>query len=366
MSNRITRRQACVTIPAAAAFALHASRRARAAAIPLADDIERSRKESHLEIYSNVGTLNWEIIVKAFNRKYPWIRVEALDIGPEEAFERYYAESASGHHSADVIVAASPTSWLRFIDKGELMPVESAEAAQLPAWSKPFPGLYTFSTDPLILVYNKMMLPPSEQPQALAQLAQLVKSDPGHFNNRITTYDATSHPFALAAHWTYAHLRGWSLLDVLGPATRPESASGSMVEKITTGEYSAGYFVSGTSTFVRTLQTAARDKLLGWSLMKDGTLVFARGIGIPKRAVSTASARIFLEFALSHEGQVTIGQGGLTPYRPDVKTSEVPYLTYGSIAAQIGEKNVMPILYERALVTEQSAFLARWKKVFGM
>ena len=365
MSNRITRRQACITIPAAAAFALHASRSARAAAIQLADDIERSKKESHLEIYSNVGTLNWEIIVKAFNRKYPWIRVEALDIGPEEAFERYYAESASGHHSADVIVAASPTSWLRFIDKGELMPVAAAEAAQLPAWSKPYPGLYTFSTDPLILVYNKLMLPHSEQPQTLAQLAQLVSADSGRFRDRITTYDATSHPFALAAHWTYAHVRGWNLLDVLGPATRPESSSGSMIEKITTGEYSAGYFVSGVSTFVRTLQSA-RDKLIGWSLMKDGTLVFARGMGIPRRAVSTASARLFLEYALSHEGQVTIGQAGLTPYRADVKANEVPYLTYGSIAAQIGDRNVLPILYDRALMTEQNAFLARWKKVYGM
>ncbi len=364
MSHRMTRRQACLTIPVAAAFALQASRRARAAGTQLADDIERSKKESQLEIYSNVGTLNWEIIVKAFNQKYPWIRVEALDIGPAEAFERYYAESASGHHSADVIVSASPMSWLRCIDKGELMPVQAAEAAQLPAWSKPFRGLYTFSTDPLIR-YNKMMLPANEQPQSLAQLAQLVSTDPGRFSDRITTYDATSHPFALAAHWTYTHLRGWNLLDVLGPATRPESASGSMVEKITTGEYSAGYFVSGTSTFVRTLQTA-RDKLIGWSLMKDGTLVFVRGIGITKHAVSTASARLFLEYALSHEGQVTIGQAGLTPYRPDVKTSEVPYLTYASIAAQIGDNNVMPILYDRAMVQDQSAFLARWKKVYGM
>ena len=365
MSHRITRRQACAILPFAP-LALRAATVARAADAPQStDDIERSKKEARLEIYSNVGTLNWEVIVKGFNRKYPWIRVEALDVGPEEAFERYYAESASGHHSADVIVAASPTSWLRFIGKGELMPVEAAEAAQLPAWSKPFPGLYTFSTDPLILVYNKLLLPESERPHSLAQLAQLVSSDPGRFRNHITTYDATSHPFALAAHWTYAHVRGWNLLDILGPATRPEDASGDMIEKITTGEYSAGYFVSGVTTFVRTLQPA-RAKLLGWSLMNDGTLVFARGIGIPKRAVSTASARLFLEFALSHEGQVTIGQAGLTPYRPDVKTSEVPYLTYASIAAQIGEKNVMPILYDRAMVTDQNAFLARWKKVYRM
>ena len=63
MSHTITRRQACLTIPAAAAFALHAARPARAAGTPLADDIAASKKESHLEIYSNVGTLNWEIIV---------------------------------------------------------------------------------------------------------------------------------------------------------------------------------------------------------------------------------------------------------------------------------------------------------------
>jgi iron(III) transport system substrate-binding protein len=365
MSHLITRRQACVTLPLATVLALHASRPARAAGAQTADDIEHSKKESHLEIYSNVGTLNWETIVKAFNQKYPWIRVEALDIGPAEAFERYYAESASGHHSADVIVAASPTSWLRFIDKGELMPVEATEAAQLPAWSKPYPGLYTFSTDPLILVYNKMMLPENERPHSLVQLAQLVTTDPGRFRDRITTYDATAHPFAQAAHWTYTHLRGWSLFDVLGPATRPESAGGSMLEKITTGEYSTGYFVSGISTFVLTLQ-AARNKLIGWSLMKDGTPVFVRGIGIPKHAVSTASARLFLEFALSHDGQVAIGQAGLTPYRPDVRANEVPYLTYGSIAAEIGSENIIPILYDRDMLTDQNAFLARWKKVYGM
>jgi iron(III) transport system substrate-binding protein len=330
--------------------------------------LAKSKTESRLQIYANVGSENWKVIVKAFNQKYPWIQVEPLDLGPAESFERYYAESAAGKHSADVIVVAAPTSWLRFVDKGELEPVDAAEGAQAPVWSKPFKGLYTFSTDPLILMYNKLTVPEQERPKSLAQLVELTRSDPKRFVDKITTYDATGHPFAEAAHWTYVHQRGaegWKILEALGPVTRPENAGGSMTEKITTGEYSCAYFASGVTTFLRTSETG-HDKILGWNLIADGTPVFARGIGITRHAVSKASARLFLEFVLSHDGQVAIGKAGLTPYRADVKKTEVPYLTYQGIVDTIGEKNVLLILYDRALVKEEESFLERWKKVFKL
>jgi len=330
--------------------------------------IAQSKTESRLEIYSNVGTENWQGLAQAFKKKYPWINMETLHLGPAESFERYYSEVSANKHSADVLVVGSPTSWLRFIDKGELAPVEADEGAQLPAWSKPFKGLYTFSTDPLIILYNKLTVPERERPTSMAQLAELVRTDPKRFRNRLTTYDATGHPFAEAAHWTYTHMRGeagWKILEQLGPVTRPENSGGSMTEKITTGEYAVAYFTSGITTFLRISQ-AGRDRILGWSLITDGTPVFVRGIGITKHATSKASARLFLEFALSHEGQVEIGKAGLTPYRPDVKKEEVPYLTYQQIVAQIGEKNVLPILYDRAMLQEEESFLARWKKVFGL
>ena len=345
-----------------------AAARGATAAAGLDSLIAQSKTESRLEIYSNVGTENWQGIVQAFNRKYPWIVVEALDLGPGEAFERYYSESSVGKHSADLIVAAAPTSWLRFVDKGELQPVEAIEGAQAPAWSKPFKGLYSFSTDPLILAYNKLILPERERPKSLAQLVELVRTDPKRFVNRITTYDATGHPFAEAVHWTYTHLRGaegWKILEVLGPVTRPENSGGSMTEKITSGEYSAAYFTSGVTTFLRTSQPG-RDKILGWNLIADGTPVFVRGIGITRHATSKASARLFLEFCLSHDGQVAIGKSGLTPYRADVKKSEVPYLTYQAIVDQIGERNALPVLYDRAMLQEEDSFLERWKKVFKL
>jgi iron(III) transport system substrate-binding protein len=341
---------------------------ATTAAPTLEELIARSKAEARLQIYGNVGTENWKGIVAAFNRKFPWINVEALDLGPAESFERYYAESAAGKHSADLIVAGAPTSWLRCIDKGELEPVDAVEGAQAPAWSKPFKGLYTFSTDPMILLYNKLLVPEKERPRSMAQLVELLKTDPALFRDKLTTYDATGHPFAQAVHWSYTHLRGdagWKILEALGPATRPENAGGSMTEKITTGEYSVAYFASGVTTFIRTAE-AGHNKVLGWSLIADGTPVFVRGIGITRHAVSKASARLFLEFALSHEGQVAIGKSGLTPYRADVRKDEVPYLTYQGIVDTVGERNVLPILYDRAMVQEEESFLARWKKVFKL
>src|SRR5437879_12925023 len=74
--------------------------------------IAQSKTESRLEIYSNVGTENWQGIVQAFNRKYPWIVVEALDLGPGEAFERYYSESSAGKHRANLTSAAAPRVWV--------------------------------------------------------------------------------------------------------------------------------------------------------------------------------------------------------------------------------------------------------------
>lgn len=378
MSRLSTPRRYCARVLAiaatvcCAAAAVAAGMEMAAGAATAAPDLDtpvaRSKAESRLQIYGNVGTENWKGIVAAFNRKYPWISVEALDLGPAEAFERYYAESSAGKHSADLIVAAAPTSWLRFIDKGELEPVEALEGRQAPAWSKPFKGLYTFSTDPLIMLYNKLIVPEKERPKSLAQLVELVKTDPALFRDKLTTYDATGHPFAEAVHWAYTHLRGeqgWKILEALGPVTRPENAGGSMTEKITTGEYSAAYFASGVTTFIRTAE-AGHNRVLGWNLIADGTPVFVRGIGVTRHATSKASAQLFLEFALSHEGQVAIGKSGLTPYRADVRKDEVPYLTYQGIVDAVGERNVLPILYDRAMMQEEESFLARWKKVFKL
>ncbi len=53
--------------------------------------VEASKKEGHLLIYSNMAAYNWKPVIEGFNKLYPWVSVQTLDLGSGEVFERYYA-----------------------------------------------------------------------------------------------------------------------------------------------------------------------------------------------------------------------------------------------------------------------------------
>lgn len=330
------------------------------------DAINRSKQEKGLIIYGNIAADNWAPAVAAFQKKYPWIEVKTLDLGPGDSFERYYAETSVGRRSADLIAAGAPGVWIRFHQKGEVEPYVAEGAQSLPDWSRPFPGLYTLSTDPMVLVFNKLLLPPDRQPKSMAMLTALAKKYPKDFANRMTTYDAARHPFAYAIHWSYTNQlgqAGWDTLKELGPITRPEGAGASMVEKVAVGEYTTIYFASPLTFFKRVKDKKGSD-ILGWNLIEDGTPVMMRGIAITKKSQNKNSAQLFLDFVVSHEGQVAVAQGGLTPYHPDVRKDEVPFLTYNMIRDQIGEKNIVLVKYDEKMVVDTKQFIDAWHAAY--
>lgn len=330
------------------------------------DAVERSKKEKGLVIYGNVAADNFAPVIAEFRKKYPWIEVKTLDLGPAPAFERYLTESSLDHRSADLIAAASPTVWIRFVKRGELEPYEAVGAKDLPDWSRPYPGLYTLSTDPMVIVYNKLLLKGDKQPRSIAQLRALAKKYPKDFANRMTTYDALRHPFAYAIHWTYAKERGqeaWGMFNELGPITRPEGGGASMIEKVAVGEYTTVYF-SSPLTFYKSMKDMKSSPVLEWHLIEDGTPVMMRGIGITRKSQNKASAQLFIDFVVSREGQLAASRGGMTPYRSDVKPSEVPFLTYDEIRRRVGDKNVILIKYDEKMVDEMKAFTDKWRAAY--
>jgi iron(III) transport system substrate-binding protein len=327
--------------------------------------VEASKAEKGLLIYSNMAEYNWRPVIQGFNALYPWIKVQTLDLDNDQ-FERYYAEKASKARTTDMIITGAVDQWLEFMKRGEAADYQSAESGKIPDWSKPMPGLYTASTDPMIIVYNKRLLKPEQAPKSLADIAKLAQSDKSLLNNRLTTYNAVAGAFGLAINWfwTQKNPDAWKIFDVIGPMTRPEHSAGPMVEKITTGEDVLGWFLSGIVVFPK-MNDPARKALLGWNFISDGTPLFMRGMAITKGASSPNSAKMMLDFILSHSGQVAFGKGGLTPYRPDVQKSEVPYQTYGSVMEAVGgEKNIVLISYDQKMLDGRKEFLDRWKKSF--
>jgi len=330
--------------------------------------MKASEKEADLLIYSNIAEYNWDKILHAFTTKYPWMKVniQTLDMGPSAVFERYYAERSVNQKTADIIVTGSPDSWLRFVKKEGLLPYHSPLAKEYPQWSKPKKGLYTFSTDPMIMIYNKILVPENESPDSLADLMSW--SDNPKRQNKIATYNADSHAFGHAIHlYTDKYFKEKDqdnvLYEKLGSISRLENSGAIMVDKVTTGEYLAGYFVSGITVLPK-MKQRGRNKILGWSLIKDGTPVFLRGMGVTQQARNPATAKLMLNYLLTHNGQISIGKGGLTPYRESVTSAEVPYFTYTDIANDIGEENIIRVHYEPSNESEKEEFIDNWKKQY--
>jgi len=328
--------------------------------------IEDSKKENALLIYSVLAQYNWAPVIADFNKLYPWIKVSTLDLGGEEVFQRYYADRGSGSQTGGILLSTAVETFMDFAKRGNVVPYRSPEAAKLPSWSMPIPGLYTVSADPLVMVYNKLLLPEAKRPRGLKNLAEIARDNPKDFRNGITSYDPLTGSASRDLYLIYQQKYGdqlWQWMDMIAPYLRPENSAGPMLQKLTAGEYKVAYFASGVVVFPK-MKDAAMQKVMDWRFMEDGQPLWVRPVVIPKDGSSPNSARLMIDFIVSHDGQAAFGRGGLTPYRSDVRKDEVANFTLSSIADAVGgEQNLMIIGFDPELRKRADEFPARWKQM---
>lgn len=330
--------------------------------------VEGSRKEGGtLNVYSNISDSNWRYVLAAFKRKFPWVaNLKTNNLGTGEVFQRFYNENATGAHVADIVFNNTPRHWVDFVSKRKLaLDYKSPESSKLPAWSLQLPGLYHLASEPVVLGYNKMLLPEDKRPRSIAHLAQLISENKSLFARKVTTF-AIDEAIGFDINWKYVtDTEGaWSKLEQILPSVRPENSSGPSVEKLLTGEYVAGFFLSGPILWAR-IKNAAQ--VVGWNFIEDGNPVFLRAMAIPEKAKNVNTAKLFLDFCLSHEGQVAASQGSMVPYRADV-TAEQSQLSYQRLGASLGgEKNIILMDYDNLpTLAQEDEFRARWKKALAL
>ncbi len=314
-----------------------------------------------LLVYSIMGESNWAPVLEAFYAKYPWMngKVTALDLGSYEVFERYYSESASNARTGDMIITSSYDAWQEFIAKGNVVDYTSPEDANVPDWSKLSTGIYTFSSDPMILIYNKQLV--STPPTSLADLAALVTADPDTFKGKVTTYDAVNNATGFAINWFWLKQKGedgWATLSQVGQSTPTrQSSAGNMVNAVISGEALAGYFVSAISVYPKFPDA---EPVLGWSYITDGQPILVRGQAVTAAAKAPNSARLLMDFVLSAEGQIAVSQGGLTAYRADIATQAKSHLS--TIEQAVGADNMVFFFLDPDLTDQakKDAFIQRW------
>jgi iron(III) transport system substrate-binding protein len=329
------------------------------------DLIEAAKKEPKLSVYSIMSKANWTPVMEAFKKKYTFIDLDASDDDAYGVFDKYYTESAGNAKTADMIMSSAMDAWQNFVKKSELDIYKSPEHDQVPAWSRLGEGVYTVSSDPMVIIWNKKLV--GSPPKTMAALVALVDADKAKYTpGKIVTY-AQTNATGFSGNWFSAKRVGqdkWlQTISAIG-ATQPklETSGGRMVDATLAGETLLGYFVSAITVLPK---FPAANDVLGYTLIGDGTPVITRGMGITKRAKAPASSRLLMDFILSKEGQIAWSKGGLTPYRPDAAADSAIHLD--KFAAEVGAQNLVPFSFDPDLAdsTKVEAFRASLKKALG-
>ncbi|MEY9776293.1 ABC transporter substrate-binding protein [Arthrobacter sp. MW3 TE3886] len=325
------------------------------------DLVAAAEKEGgELTIYSNTDQENWDPILRDFKKKYPFVtKISANNLDSDEVFQKALSEKATGASKADVFVSNAAGAWADFAArKGMLADYTSPELAKLPKFASLLPGVVAMSADPQTIAYNTSLL--TEKPESLAGLAAQVKAKPQDFKNMIGVRDTTgAFGFTMFYNLTEAHPEAWDSLATILSASRPETSSGTLSEKVLAGEYKAGVLVTAAPAFPVVKNSGG---LFDIALPTDGTVVIPRGLGVSADAPHAATAKLFQDFVISQEGQQAVLEGGLSSYREGVKSVQFA-LTYQDVVSKVGEDKVIMAPYEAVAADKVKTFTDRWQSL---
>lgn len=324
--------------------------------------VNASKKEGgDLTIYSNTDQENWAPILRDFQAKYPWTKVSADNLDSDEVFQRQLSEMATGKAPADMLVSNAVQAWAQYASKPDtLMAYTSPEAKKLPDFAQLMPNVYAMSLDPVGIAYNSSLM--DKAPTSVADLAKIISADPGKYKGKITTRDVNgAWGFSVSNAYAEGNTKAWNSLDEILPIARPETSSGTQKEKILSGEYLAGFFISSAVGYPA---EAASGGLVKFVLPKDGTVVLGRGIGITPKAPHPATAKLFLDFVLSEAGQNAVAEGGLSSYRDNVKLTEGRH-TYQEVEKLAGKDAIIRVPYKVVSEPDVTSFVSKWDGDLG-
>src|SRR5574338_502852 len=276
--------------------------------------IEAAKQEGKVVVYGATDAAAANPLIKDFEAMYPGVKVEYNDMNTTELYNRLISEKAAGAGSADV-------TWSSAMD-----------------------------------LQVKLV----EMPQTHADLPKMLGID--RFKGKLTSYDIEKSGvgFLLITQDAKAAPAFWDIPKTFGATgARFYSSSGTMMERLSSGEHLVAYNLIGTYAILR----AKKDPSIGIVMPKDYTLVMSRIMFISKQAKNPNAAKLWLDYILSKRGQTIIAnQSDLGSIRADVEGE----VTLGSLTKTLGA-SLKPIPVGPSLLTyldqaKRLEFLKQWQQ----
>src|SRR6266508_6900075 len=134
--------------------------------------LEGAKKEGQVVLYASMEAVSAQKIVAAFEKKYPFIKVDASRIGSERMATRLVAEAQARKVRADV-VQQSGFDFYGVFQKGLFDSYFSPERSAFPAEYRDEKGFWMMPAATLnVIAYNKKMVASADAPKSVFDLTE--------------------------------------------------------------------------------------------------------------------------------------------------------------------------------------------------
>jgi iron(III) transport system substrate-binding protein len=258
--------------------------------------VKAAKKEGRVSYYTAMDLSVAEPLAKAFEAKYPGIKVNVERTGSERLFNRIAQEQASRIYKVDVVNSADASHFLPWKRQGWLAPyVSEATAKDVPADMTDADGMFCNQRTNLSpIAYNTRLVAPGDAPKGYMDLL-----DPKYLGKMVKGHPGYSGTIMTATQQIVREL-GWPYLEQLAKqkVLQGQSATDS-AKKIEAGERA----VAADGSDYQFWMAKERGAPIEVVYAVEGTPLITNPMGVFKSAPNPNAARLLASWIMSAEGQ---------------------------------------------------------------
>jgi iron(III) transport system substrate-binding protein len=307
--------------------------------------IDGARKEGRLVLYTGMDAEEANLFTKEFAKKFPFVKADVFRSSGEKVQARFLVEHRANTHSADVF-QTSIVQVYQLKNSGLLARYASEEAAAYADGFKDPQGHWTaFYQIPYVIGYNTRQVAAKDVPASYEDLLQ--PRWKGLISLETEEYQWFYHVLQIMGRD-----KGLDFMKKFaGQNLQMRKGHTLLAQLVAAGESAIATVVYSN----RVERMKASGAPIDWVRFKGPTITAINAISIPDKAPHPNTARLFVDFVLSREGQSLLRGLRRIPARPDV-LPDPPSLTKGL--------NLYPARPE-GMIENYNETVARFDEIFN-
>ena len=271
-----------------------------------------ARREGNVVYYTSIDVKVAEDLAKAFERRYPGIKVQVERNGAERQFSKIGQEYSSRIYNVDTVNSSDAAHFIYWRREGWLAAALPEEVSlRYPAGSFDPEGHFASARASLsVIAYNSQLVSAADVPKSFKDLldakwrGKIVKAHPGYSGTILT------------ATYQIARDLGWDFFEKLAQQQVMQvQSSTDPPRKVVAGERAVMADGNEYNVFLEQKRGAPIEIVYP----SEGTPLVIGPSGVMKNAKNPNAARLFHAWSFSREAQqLMVEIGGLRSFHPDV------------------------------------------------